>query len=218
MRSIAVVGSAAALLVLAGCAMSALGSGGAEPPSSAPSAPDAPLVTGPEAQALLADLPAPSATEPALAIGTVLDRDGGQVLCLGPVAESAPPQCDGPDLVGWDWSLVDHQEISGVRWVQGIAAPVTYDAASGTATVAGELLDLGSLTMPAIEYPTGDLDEAQIAAISEDLATLDRPDLLGHGDMDGVVVLDVVLDDGSIQAALDDIYGEGAVFVVSALR
>jgi hypothetical protein len=36
--------------------------------------------------------------------------------------------------------------------------------------------------------------------------------------MDGIVVLDVLYDDGSMQAALDEIYGAGVVFVASALR
>jgi hypothetical protein len=27
-------------------------------------------------------------------------------VCLGPVAESYPPQCNGPELVGWEWG--DH--------------------------------------------------------------------------------------------------------------
>lgn len=49
---------------------------------------------------------------------TVLDDGDGAELCLGGVAESYPPQCGGPRLVGWDWA--DHEgayeEANGVRW------------------------------------------------------------------------------------------------------
>lgn len=208
----AAAAAATALVVLAGCAAT----GGT--PGSGSAAPDAPLVTGPEAQALLAELPEPSTDDPALAPATLLERDGGTVLCLGAVAESAPPQCDGPALEGWDWSTIEHQETGGVRWAQGVGVPVTYDAGTGVATVAGEPVDLASITMPAIEYPTGDLDEAQLAAMQADMAAVPRADLLGATGLDGVLVVDVLFDDGSIQAALDAIYGPGRAFVVSALR
>jgi len=29
------------------------------------------------------------------------------------VAESLPPQCGGPDIVGWDWSTVDEEQSAG---------------------------------------------------------------------------------------------------------
>ena len=119
---------------------------------------------------------------------------------------------------GWDWAAVEHQETSGVRWVQGVAMRATYDAESQTVTQVGALLDLAAITLPAIEHPTGDLDEATIAAVQEDLMTLDRPDVLGHFGLDGIVVLQVLYDDGSMQAAVDDIYGEGVVSLESALR
>ncbi len=68
--------------------------------------------------------------------GTVLD-DGtnGPQLCLGGVAESYPPQCGGPDVIGWDWSAVsgfDH--ASGVRWGEFVVIG-TYDASAGTFTL-----------------------------------------------------------------------------------
>ena len=49
---------------------------------------------------------------------TVLDDGDGPELCLGGVAESYPPQCGGPRLVGFDWR--DHagqfEQANGVRW------------------------------------------------------------------------------------------------------
>ena len=87
MRSIVLGGIAAAslALALAGCASTA-GSAPDVPASpgatDSPAAPAAPVGTGADAQARLADLPTPSATEPVLAIGTVLEQDGGAILCV----------------------------------------------------------------------------------------------------------------------------------------
>ncbi|TMR23109.1 hypothetical protein ETD86_09380 [Nonomuraea turkmeniaca] len=47
---------------------------------------------------------------------TVLEGGGhGPQLCMV-VAESLPPQCGGPDVVGWDWSKVKHESLRGVKW------------------------------------------------------------------------------------------------------
>ncbi|MGM1030649.1 MAG: hypothetical protein ACQEWM_12395 [Actinomycetota bacterium] len=222
MRSIVVGGIAAAVLTfaLAGCASAGSAPDAPASPvaSDSPTAPAAPVSTGADAQARLAELPTPSATEPVLAVGTVLEQDGGAILCVGGVAESLPPQCGGMELVGWDWAAFEHEESGGVRWVQGVAIEGTYDATAQTFTPTGEPMSAAAIQLPAIETPQGDLDEATIAAVQEDLATLERPDILGSWGEQGTVVLNVVHDDGSVQAALDDIYGEGVVFVVPALR
>ena len=42
--------------------------------------------------------------------GTVLDVAGDVTLCLGPIAESYPPQCTGPEIVGWNWDAIDIKE------------------------------------------------------------------------------------------------------------
>ncbi len=202
MRSLAVGGIAAAIaLLVAGCA---------SPGGAAPSAPGAPTT--------LTDLPTPSTDAPALGIATVLEDGDGDVLCLGAVAESAPPQCDGPELLGWDWEAFEHQETGGVRWVQGVAIEGTYDAGAHAFTQTGEPMSAAAITLPAVEVPAGELDEARIAAVQAELMALEREDVLGASGQEGIVVLDVVYDDGSMQAALDEHYGEGVVFVVSALR
>jgi hypothetical protein len=47
---------------------------------------------------------------------TVLEGGGhGPQLCMA-VAESLPPQCGGPDVVGWDWSKVKHESLREVKW------------------------------------------------------------------------------------------------------
>jgi hypothetical protein len=103
----------------------------------------------------------PPLTEPAASDGAVTTRypvmvvDGGDgaELCLGGVQESLPPQCSGPELIGWDWAHHDgHYEDSGeVRWGE-FKVTGTFDGTNITVTDA----------VPAIEWtgsgPTTDVD------------------------------------------------------------
>lgn len=52
------------------------------------------------------------------ASGTVLESTAhGPQLCLGGVMDSLPPQCGGPDIVGWDWDAVAGEEsANGSTW------------------------------------------------------------------------------------------------------
>ena len=140
------------------------------------------------------------------------------LLCVGAVAESAPPQCSGPVLVGWDWDAFDHEETGGVRWVQGVAIEGTYDAEAQTFTATGEPMSAAAITMPAIEVPEGDLSEERIQEICDRLMAMGREDLFSAWGDRGTAVVQVLYDDGSMQEALDAAYGEGAVFVISAMR
>lgn len=58
--------------------------------------------------------------------------DDPPVLCLGPVAQSYPPQCSGPLIFGLDWTeMPDYRDVQGVRW--GEARVVgTYDGQAFT--------------------------------------------------------------------------------------
>jgi hypothetical protein len=49
---------------------------------------------------------------------TVLEDPGhGPQMCLGGVLESLPPQCGGPDVIGFDWADVDGEESgNGTTW------------------------------------------------------------------------------------------------------
>jgi hypothetical protein len=222
MRSIVSHGvvAVALLLVVTGCAAAAESRPSSAPttgpPASTTTTPPTPpaaaaIATGAEAQARLAALPMPSAAGPVLAVGTVLDA-GTPMLCWQ-VLTSLPPQCSGPAIIGWDWSAVPHEEASGVRWADPVALEVTYDAAAFTITPTRPPLDRASLTLPDREIPVGDLGPATIAALQTDLVTIDRADVMGNGGEQGTMVLEVVYDDGSMQAALDAIYGAGVVHV-----
>ncbi|NUW33254.1 hypothetical protein HTZ77_17710 [Nonomuraea sp. SMC257] len=49
---------------------------------------------------------------------SVLESPGhGPQLCAA-MATSLPPQCGGPDIVGWDWSKVQHENVQGTKWGQ----------------------------------------------------------------------------------------------------
>ena len=88
-----------------------------EPPPTGPAAPDGAVTT----------------RSPMM----VLDDGDGADLCLGAVQESLPPQCSGPDLVGWDWA--DHEgyyeDSGGVRWGEFVVTG-TFDGTDITVTEA----------------------------------------------------------------------------------
>ncbi|MFH8249945.1 hypothetical protein ACH3VR_06225 [Microbacterium sp. B2969] len=166
------------------------------------------------------------AAEPALPSGevvgqgTVLEADGEAQLCLGPVADSYPPQCSGIPLDGWSWDGVDGSESSnGVTWgayvVQG-----TYDGSTLTVTAPPILLALyDPMPMP---DPTGGEpgsgDEATLADAQDSLADRLGTDYVSSSIDNGYLWVDVVWDDGSYQDAADREFGEKVVVVRSALR
>ncbi|HET6672874.1 MAG TPA: hypothetical protein VFG92_05810 [Agromyces sp.] len=157
------------------------------------------------------------------AVGTVLEKDGTPMLCLGAIAESYPPQCSGPEIVGWDWAAVDgEQTASGVTW--GSYA-VWGDWDGETFTVTRDPV-LAALYDPMADpdapnpwddtLPPGALPETEAELVQ---AELERavPDLLSTGFVNGRVVLEVQFDDGALQGSVDERYGDDAVVVISAL-
>ena len=56
-------------------------------------------------------------SSPILVPAIVMDVERPE-LCTGPVAESWPPQCDGPAIRRWRWADFegDYQRVGGVRW------------------------------------------------------------------------------------------------------
>jgi hypothetical protein len=66
---------------------------------------------------------------------TVLESpEHGPQLCLGVILTSLPPQCDGPDVEGWDWDAIGTEESSaGTTWAD-VHVVGTYDRATFTLT------------------------------------------------------------------------------------
>lgn len=171
--------------------------GSARMPASAPTAP------GPVRSANLA---------------TVMDT-GTPEMCLGPVAESYPPQCGGPEITNWDWAEHGQRtfdEQGDVRWGT-YALTGTWD---GTAfavadAIPGPLYDAiapepSTPAAPDTAY-TGD----ELEAIRAELEQL--PGFQGGYAAEGRVNVEVIYDDGSLQAWADEEYGAGVVIVTGLL-
>lgn len=151
-------------------------------------------------------------------IVTVMDT-GSPELCLGPVAESWPPQCSGPDLAGWDWA--EHRgsfERSGpTRWgeyvVQGTWDGTTFRYDSAIPAALYDAVATPQPTLPPLADPPSAAELAQVA----DRLVDDLPGVLTADVVDGRVLVDVVYDDGSLQADVDAEHGVGVVVISSAL-
>jgi hypothetical protein len=170
---------------------------------------------------------APPATIPAegevIGQGTVLQLDGEPAeLCLGAVAESYPPQCSGPEIIGWDWESVDGEEsASSVTWgtyaVQG-----TWDGEQLTVTqppIMLALYDPMAVVDPHREPGNaGKTAEAELLEIQTEMQDLGTLDILYSGPENGYLFVTVVYDDGQVQRYVDELYGEDVVVVESALR
>ncbi|NJC21286.1 hypothetical protein BJ994_000362 [Arthrobacter pigmenti] len=168
------------------------------------------------------DEPQPAASEELIGQGTVLSKDGGPTLfCLGGVMESYPPQCSGPELIGWDWSAVEQsQSASGVTWgtyaVQG-----TWDGSA--LTVTQPPIPLSLYDPPAPVDPRTDKespgvgDEADLVRLQEELFMAKDAELLTAWVENGYLFVTVVYDDGALQDAYDAKYGQNIIAVQSAL-
>ena len=148
---------------------------------------------------------------------TVMDT-GSPELCLGAVAESYPPQCGGPALKGWDWAehRGTYQQSGGTRWGQYVVTG-TFDGT--TFTVLHAIPEAG--WDPAAPPPPANTGDAgtpgwKLIKVQKRLATQPLPGTLStYPTLSGVTV-DVVYDDGSLQAWADHALG-GLVTVRSAL-
>ncbi|GAB3022754.1 hypothetical protein GCM10011376_28410 [Nocardioides flavus (ex Wang et al. 2016)] len=125
-----------------------------------PSASDEPAAsTGPAG----APTPVPEGEVRTQGLVMVLDDGDGPELCLGPVAESYPPQCGGPALVDFDWGDVGSEQASGVRW-GSYALTGTYDGTTFTVTDA----------IPAALYDVmAEPEPEPLAAACDDATTTD---------------------------------------------
>ena len=167
----------------------------------------------------------PAPLEPQAAPGTVRTRDlvvvmdtgEGPEMCLGPVAESYPPQCSGPAIEGWKWRDQQAFEKAGdVRWGY-FALTGEWDGTTFTVSDA----------IPAALYspvrqdeqdpppPLRQRDEASINEIAREVSEL--PGVAGTYVENNQVVVEVAYDDGALQQRLDEQYGANAVRVVPQL-
>ena len=149
-----------------------------------------------------------------------MDVAGSVELCLGPVAESYPPQCSGLPVQGWTWDGVEGSEISGDSTWGVYAVHGTFDGETFTVTQPPVMLALYDPMM--IEDPTGGepgpTDEATLLGIQEELPSALGLSYLSSSPQDGRLWVDVVWDDGTWQKAADDDYGADVVVIRSALR
>lgn len=164
--------------------------------------------------------PVPSGPVRTANLATVLDDGDGPELCLGPVAESYPPQCGGPALVGWDWATHGQQmfdEQGQVRWGT-FAVTGTWDGTAFTVSesIPGPLYDPGVAEPTPTPTPATSYDEAGL----EDIATevRDLPGTQGSFSDGTHVTLEVMYDDGTLQAWADEEYGAAVVLVTPLLR
>lgn len=175
----------------------------------------------PDALAASVTLPVPGTTDVAL-VGQGTVRQSGTaapVLCLGPVAESYPPQCTGPEVLGWDWAQAEYSET---------ASDVTWGTYAVFGTWNGTALTQTQPPIPLMLYsPVGSpdprVDPANAGVSDEATLTdiqneLDTDTVLSATIRNGYLFVSVVYDDGTIQDYVDDVYGSGVIAVQSALR
>lgn len=154
-------------------------------------------------------------------LATVMDvdtTDDRVELCLGAVAESYPPQCGGPAIIGWDWK--DHRQMyeqqGTVRWGT-FAVTGTWDGEEFTVTdaIPGPLYDAMYEEPPTYPEPAVQHTDAELEGISNGLS--DLPGYQSSAPIEGRVLMDLIYDDGIIQDYLDATYGENVVIAVPAL-
>ncbi len=155
----------------------------------------------------------PDPTQEVWALVNVIDDGSGAQLCPI-VLESYPPQCGNAIPVdGWSWDGLPLEQEAEVRW--GFYAVYgTYDGERLTVTQPAEFGGAIDVMRPP---STGPLTAAETARVAREIRE-DLPGDYSSGEGDGLVVLDVIWDDGTLQRQLDERYGEGAVFVSSVLR
>ncbi len=169
-----------------------------------------------------ADQPIPASGE-VVGQGTVLQLgDAAPQFCLGGVMESYPPQCSGPELIGWDWQAVDGAETSGnVTW-GNYAVQGTWDGANFTVTAPPIMLALYDPIRVDNPYQDpankGATSEDELLRIQAELHESAPFDVLTSWTENGYLFATVTYDDGDIQAYLDAEYGKDVVIAQSALR
>jgi hypothetical protein len=146
-----------AVLLAAGCGQSAPGTSAQRTPT----------------QTVTAD----AASQEYRTLATVLEEPDGAPMMCHAVAESYPPQCGGPEIVGWDWDEVEGEEsASGVTWVDAVL----------TGTWDGRKLTLTRPAEPASAWPESPPpDPAEFAPACDDPDVVDPSH--GYDEVDAVI-------------------------------
>lgn len=166
--------------------------------------------------------PQPSEPVDVVGQGMVLQLgDAAPQFCLGAIAESAPPQCTGPELIDWDWDAVEGQETLSDATYGMFAVWGSWDGIRLTTTSAITLALYDP--MPFIDPFTdpanaGTTSESELLAIQEGLNAESPVEILTSTVENGYLFATVVFDDGSVQEWADATYGTDVVQVRGALR
>lgn len=179
---------------------------------------DDPVAVDPGSRPSTSGVPAAPGPVRTRQLATVMDA-GTPELCLGPVAESWPPQCSGPALVGWDWS--EHQgtyDRSGsTRWgtylVQGEWDGSTFTVESA---VPGALYDPAPEPMPPLPEPAEHHSSAELEQVAGEVGQ-GVPGVLDAQVVGPHVLAGVTYDDGTLQQQVDNQYGAGVVVLTSMI-
>lgn len=153
------------------------------------------------------------------ASGMVLEDADGPRLCAGMIADSLPPQCTGPAIVGWDWDAVEGEAAAaGTTWgeyrmqgtwdgdaftpdrpaVQRPVPPATGDPSAPVPTRAPDpACDASEARLPHLQDAVPD-----IVSVLLDLS-------------DDCVIVQVLYDDGTLQDAVDARFGTDAFEITS---
>lgn len=167
--------------------------------------------------------PAPVTSVGVAGEGTVIQvGDAAPELCLGAVAASDPPQCTGPELIGWDWDAVDGDTTTaGTTWgTYAITGMWDGQRLTVASAIQLALYDPMPIPDPALDPANpGTTDEATLRSLQESIPTDFPVEVLSTWTDNGYVFVRVLIDaDGSLQSWADERYGEGVVQVRPALR
>lgn len=143
--------------------------------------------------------------------------DEGPNLCWG-MAESLPPQCSGPTLLGnFSWDDVDHEDVSGVRWTNDVhtlygfldleaGEQGTFTVSRPVATVAPSVTDPVGMDFPQLcDDMLVDADPARAGVNDQDRlhAALQELPVVGTWVSDGVAAFNV-----RVQGDADATFGQ----------
>ena len=173
--------------------------------------------TGPSGQAAPPALALPAEVRTAT-LAMVMDTGSGPEVCLGPIAESWPPQCSGPALLDWEWSEHEMHEKQGrIRW-GSFAITGSWDGEALTASdaIPAALYDVMAQEPTTPADPDPAVSAAELERIAEELPDL-LPGVQGTYAAETHVLADVAYDDGSLQEWADATYGAGVVVLRPAM-